>query len=153
MNCELILGSIVLPAILLNESTKGFGVLASGMPHVACGQKAQLHNYDGWFDCQIVYAAEVLPGTTAIYRAAGVYDEVKCPTDEEDEELGNKQMGHITAYDIDRFTGHTKGPWFRLGIRCLRKLNVPAAANALPVTSDSGLLQSIKGVFTAIFTR
>jgi hypothetical protein len=149
MPCELILGSAVLPAMLLNESAKGVGVLVSGMPNIAVGQKARLHTYRGWFECQIVYAMEVVPTTTAIYRAAGVYDEVKPPAEEED----GDDAAHVTAYDIDRFTGSTEGPWFRLGIRCRHEVKAAPAA-AIPVEIRSlHLVQSIKTMLASLFDR
>jgi hypothetical protein len=141
--CELMLGSVVLPAMLLNESQKGFGVLVGGIPSISNNQRAHLHNYRGWFDCQIVYVLEVLPRTTAIYKAAGVYDEVE----ESDEDYDDTKR--ITAYDIDNFTADTKGPWFRLGIRWLREID-PVSASAAPLPSASSCFNPIQWIKTVI---
>jgi len=61
MRCELRLSSLVLPAMLLNESSGGYSVLVRGLPSVSANQKAQLRNDRGWFDCRIIYAREVEP--------------------------------------------------------------------------------------------
>ena len=61
MRCELRLGSVVLPAMLLDESSGGFGVLVGGLPSISANQRAQLRNDRGWFDCRIIYAREVVP--------------------------------------------------------------------------------------------
>jgi hypothetical protein len=149
LRCELILGPIVLPAMLLNESAKGFGVLVGGMPSIAPNQSAHLHNYRGWFDCQIVYAMEVIPATTAIYKAVGVGEEFK-DVAEEDEDGPT----HITAYDIDKFVARTTGPWFRLGIRSLHELRSSASPASVPVECGSlGLLQSLKSLCASFFER
>jgi hypothetical protein len=135
--------------MLLNESQKGFGVLVGGMPSISANQRARLRNYRGLFECQIVYVMEVLPKTTAIYRAAGVYQEI------EDSAQDDDGTTHITAYDIDKFTADTKGPWFRLGIRWLREIN-PALAPAAPLPIESGRLnpmQWIKNAFSSFFGR
>jgi hypothetical protein len=143
--CELTLENVVLPALLLNESRKGFGVLVAGMPLISVNQSAQLDSYLGCFDCQIAYVMEVLPKSAGIYKAAGVGESVA----EEGEEVP-----HITAYDIDKFTAITKGPWFRLGIRCLHKIASAAPPDQPPTKSSSrSLTQSIKHMLASIFGR
>jgi hypothetical protein len=147
VRCELQLGAETLSALLLNESRTGFGVLVAGMPNIATHQRARIHNYRGWFDCQIVYAMEVLPKTTAIYRAAGVYD----VAEESDEAEENETQSHITAYDIDKFTKTTTGPWFRLGIRWLRQID-PSSVSAAPVASGSlNPMEWIKNALPSLF--
>jgi hypothetical protein len=149
-HCELMLGSLVLPAMLLNESKKGFGVLVSGMPSIAPNQRAQLHNYRGWFDCQIVYAMEVVPTTRAIYTAAGVYDEVGSLDADDDD----REEVRITAYDIDKFTASTKGPWFRLGIRWVHQLKSGLTpATALPIEGGFSPMQWLKSAIPSLFDR
>lgn len=148
LHCELMLESLVLPALLLNESKKGFGVLVSGMPRIAPNQRAQLHNYRGWFDCQIVYAMEVVPATRAIYTAAGVFDEVGYLNEDENSE----EETRITAYDIDKFTASTKGPWFRLGIHWLHQIKSGLTpATALPIEGGFNPIEWIKGMFPSLF--
>jgi hypothetical protein len=149
MHCELIFGSVVLPALLLNESAKGFGVLASGMPHITASQTAQLHTYRGWFDCQIVYAMEVMPKTSAIYKAAGVGG-IHLDTGEEVDEDGEAES-HIAAYDIDKFTSSTQGPWFRLGIRSVRKLRVVSPEDTASSREGGRLVRWIKRLASSFF--
>jgi hypothetical protein len=59
--CELRVNSQILPAMLLNESHSGFGVLVGKLPSISRNQRAQLHTDCGWFDCRIVHVMEVVP--------------------------------------------------------------------------------------------
>jgi hypothetical protein len=146
LRCELILGSTVLPALLLNESEKGFGVLVSGTSYISAHRKAQLVNGQRLFDCEIVYAMEVVPASRAIYAAAGVNETLHSSAED-----GRR---HITAWDIDRFTASTHGPWFRLGIGCLHEVRSSAASASLPVDcGPPNLLQSIAGMCASLFGR
>jgi hypothetical protein len=151
LRCELILESTVLPAMLLNESENGFGVLVSGTSFISAHRKAQLLNCHRLFDCEVVYAMEVVPATRAIYTAAGV----KEPFHDFGEHGGGGGAKHVTAEDIDQFTASTKGPWLRLGIRCLHEVRSSAAsAAAIPVQNGGpGLLQSIAGLCASLFGR
>ena len=126
LSCELTLGGEALLALLLNESREGFGVLVAGKPIIAANQRVYLHNYQGWFDCKIVYAAEVSPKTPGIYKATGSYNEYKLSKGVWN---SNDGISGITAYDIDKFTNQTQGPWFRLGLHSLHQIAAPSASN------------------------
>ena len=97
--------------MLLNESLGGFSVLVSGPPKIGANEKAQLSSYRGSFDVRIVHAREIVPATP-VGDAANVQ---AAWAEEED-------PGTVTTADIDGFPGPGGGPWFRLGIRCLREI-------------------------------
>jgi hypothetical protein len=59
--CEIMLGTTVLPARLLDESAGGFAVLVNRPPSVEVNQLAQLHTKGGWYNVCIVHVAEVTP--------------------------------------------------------------------------------------------
>jgi hypothetical protein len=146
LSCELRLGSVVLPAMLLNESNSGFGVLVGGLPSISANQRAQLRNDRGWFDCRIVHVMEVVPAK-AIRDSAGLDEDLEEPVD------GDGTAKPITAADIKEFTADADGPWFRLGIRCLGRIAPPSApATSLPV-KIGGLhpMQWVKSVVASVF--
>jgi len=58
---ELRYGASVRPALLLNESSDGFGVLVGGLPAVSANQKVQLRTDCGWFQCRVIHVAQVAP--------------------------------------------------------------------------------------------
>lgn len=169
--CELKLGSVVLPAMLLNKSSGGFGVLVSGLPSISARQRAQLHNDHGWFDCRIIYAKEVVP-TPANYNSAELWGEefeglagddggathftvVNREEFTAGSKCGGLGFGGIGLAHMEEFTARAKGPWFQLGIRCLRKIAAPSEpANSLPV-EEGGFHPSqwIKTVLASIFDR
>jgi hypothetical protein len=145
--CELILADKTLSSLLLDESQDGFGVLAAGVPSIVLPQKAYLHNYIGWFDCEIVYAAEVLPKTDGIYRAVGVEKLAKNVW------KGDDLLAHLTTCDIDKFTNQTQGPWFRLGIHCLQQIMTPSAAPPPVETETHQSSPWIKSLLPFLFHR
>jgi hypothetical protein len=147
LSCELTLGSEALLALLLNESRDGFGVLVAGKPIIATNQRVYFHNYQGWFDCEIVYASEVLPKTTAIYKATGSHVEY---TLSKGAWNSNDGISGITAYDIDKFTNQTQGPWFRLGLRSLHQIAAPSASDVPPTVENGGVRP--KGWFKRLFS-
>jgi hypothetical protein len=107
--------------MLLNESHDGFGVLVAGLPSVPTNQKIQFHTNRGWFECRIVHAEEVVP-TKAIGE----------PSAEEQQSAEDDELAKISAADIRAFTADSEGPWYRLGIRCLRQIAPPAEPAASP---------------------
>jgi hypothetical protein len=126
--CELMLGSTLLPAMLLNESQGGFAVLVGGVPSISANQKIKLRCQRGWFDARIVHTGEVVP-TKAIAEAS-VF--------EEEEAVEGDEIMKITAADISEFTAAGQGPWFRLGIRCIRQTAPPTDQTAgLPVVGGT----------------
>jgi hypothetical protein len=145
MRCELRLGSVVLPAMLLDESSGGFGVLVGGLPSISANQTAQLRNDRGWFDCRIVYAREVVP--TKAVPVMGVVPTKHITAD--------GAMEYITTADIKEFTAGMEGPWFQLGIRCLGRIAPPSEpATSLPVESGGvNPMQWIKSMLTCVFDR
>jgi hypothetical protein len=52
-------GSNVLPALLLDESENGFGVLIDRLDGLQSGKKIKLHTNYGWFTVRIVYINEI----------------------------------------------------------------------------------------------
>jgi hypothetical protein len=59
--CQLKLGANVLPALILDISERGFGLLINGQHDLAVGQKVHLHTERGWFMIRLVHVAEVVP--------------------------------------------------------------------------------------------
>ena len=163
-HCVLKLGSVILPAMLLDESSSGFGVLVNGLPSISANQRVQLRTNRSWFDCRIVHVTEVVPPKAA-GNSAGPEKELfegditVITTDCNACEVAGEDDGatkHITADDIKEFmtqgfTVGTEEPWFRLGIRCLGSIAPPAApATALPGESGSlNPLQWIKSMLKA----
>jgi hypothetical protein len=59
-SCQLKLGDELLPALMLDTSEGGFGLLISGRHDLKLGQKAPLHTDRGWFTIRIVRIAEAV---------------------------------------------------------------------------------------------
>ncbi len=57
--CQVKVGTNVLPATLVNKSDHGFGVLLDSRNGLRVGQKVYLHTDLGWFAIRLVYIAEV----------------------------------------------------------------------------------------------
>lgn len=146
--CELRLGSLLVPAMLVDESTDGCGVLVGGLPRISANQRAQFRNDRGWYDCRIIHAMEVA-STQAISESVVPCAEIQYLAEDD------ASTKYITAADIKDFMAGTEGPWFRLGLRVLGRIAPPSEpAASLPVVS-SGVnpMQWIKSALASVFSH
>jgi hypothetical protein len=148
MHCELKLGSLLLPAVLLNESHDGFGVLVGGPPNIFTSRRAQFHYDCDWFDCRIVHTVEVA-SKQAICHPSVLGETFE---DLDENEVSTK---YITAADIEEFMAGKEGPWFRLGMRRLGRIAPPPEPAASRPVAHVGINPSqwIKSVLTSVLHR
>jgi hypothetical protein len=59
--CELKVGTSVLPALLVNESKRGFAALIDRLEGLKVGDKVELHTKWAWFKVRVVFINRVAP--------------------------------------------------------------------------------------------
>jgi hypothetical protein len=69
-SCELKAGTSVLPALLANESKRGFAVLIDRLDGLKVGDKVELHTKWAWFKVQVVFINEAAPPEDAAPECA-----------------------------------------------------------------------------------